>query len=76
MTVGLGFAQYVGLTSEGVYLPSAATPLKCDLNHACYKIGKQMLDIPLEKKQWEQEGRRRGLPEPLSPREQGEAIAE
>jgi len=75
--------QYVGLTPEGVYLPSAASssspapsPLVCDLNGVCRTIAKIMLDIPLERWEWEVEGRRRGAPEPPSPKEQGEAIAE
>jgi hypothetical protein len=67
--------QYVGLTAEGVYLPAASSEV-CDLNVLCYKVAKQMLDIPLEKWEWDAEGKRRGQPEPLSARDQGEAIAE
>lgn len=68
--------MYVGLTPEGVYLPATGAPLVCDLGAVCYKVGKQMLDLPLEKWEWDVEGKRRGQAEPPSPREQGEAIAE
>jgi hypothetical protein len=64
--------QYVGLTPD-IYLPRGQL---FDLEKLSCQVAKVMLDIDLEQWQWEEHGRALGAPEPLSPREKGENIAE
>ncbi len=63
---------YVGLTPD-VYLPEGN---EIDLNRLCFHIGKTTLDIDLERWRFEEEGRAKGEPEPRTPKERGESMAE